>query len=275
MGKRILVAVIFVPLLAAVILFLPPVAFAILMAAITGLAAFELLRATANGLPVSLYCMTIMAAAAIALGQLAGDDHGQWISACVAVLLMIAIFFEAIRRYQTPGEVRFEQLLKCLFGGVLIPLLLSTLVDLRVMEQGRAYVVLVFLLVFLTDGGAYFAGVFLGKHKGMVRVSPNKSLEGYAGGLIAGIAAALLYGVVLHAAFQIQVQWLYMIVYGVAATVVTELGDLAFSLIKRQNRIKDFGHLLPGHGGVLDRFDSMTFAAPALYLLVQIIPALS
>ena len=163
--------------------------------------------------------------------------------------------------------------LLCFFGGLMIPMALSTLVVLKGMEHGRYLVLLPVLCAFLTDGGAYFAGVFLGKHRGITKVSPNKSLEGYIGGILSGALFLLLYGVILRQFAGLEVSLPVMAVYGLLGSAVTELGDLSFSLIKRQFGIKDYGNLLPGHGGMLDRFDSMTFAAPTLLILVTLLPA--
>jgi phosphatidate cytidylyltransferase len=141
------------------------------------------------------------------------------------------------------------------------------------MPSGKYWVLLPVIVAFLTDGGAYFAGIFLGKHRGITNVSPNKSLEGYLGGVISGPIFCIIYGIIVHAATGMAVNFWYMILYGLVGSLVTELGDLAFSLIKRQLGVKDYGHLLPGHGGMLDRFDSMIFAAPLIYILVQLFPA--
>ena len=154
----------------------------------------------------------------------------------------------------------------------MIPWALSALVELRNMEQGQFLVLLPVICAFLTDGGAYFAGVFLGKHRGVTRVSPNKSVEGYIGGILSGALFLLLYGAALRQFAGIDASLPVMAVYGLVGSAVTELGDLSFSFVKRQFGVKDYGTLLPGHGGMLDRFDSMVFAAPALMLLVKLFP---
>jgi phosphatidate cytidylyltransferase len=125
----------------------------------------------------------------------------------------------------------------------------------------------------LTDAGAYFVGVFYGKHRGITQVSPNKSREGYVGGVLSGALFLLMYGLILQNFAHLSVSLPAMAVYGLLGSGVTELGDLSFSFIKRQYGIKDYGDLLPGHGGMLDRFDSMIFAAPMLLILVEIYPA--
>ena len=161
----------------------------------------------------------------------------------------------------------------CLFGGVMIPAFLSCLVQLKMMENGRFLVLLPVICAFLTDSGAYFVGVFFGKHRGITQVSPNKSLEGYVGGILAGGLFMLLYGLALQNFAGMEVSLPTLAVYGVFGSAVTELGDLSFSLIKRQVGVKDYGDLLPGHGGMMDRFDSMVFAAPTMWVMVQLFPA--
>lgn len=133
-------------------------------------------------------------------------------------------------------------------------------------------VLLAVILAFITDGGAYFAGVFLGKHRGITKVSPNKSLEGYIGGFITGIVFAVLYGLVVSAITGLPVNYLSLALIGLIGALVTELGDLAFSFIKRQYGVKDYGNLLPGHGGMLDRFDSMLFCGPVVLFIVTLLP---
>ena len=256
MVTRIVVSVVLAPLFFVILFFLPPVYLAVLMAAICALASYELLRATGVAHHNGLYGFTAAAAAAIPLG-----------------LLVVTLFYIAIRLYDEEQAIRVEDVLLCFFGGLMIPMALSTLVVLKGMEHGRYLVLLPVLCAFLTDGGAYFAGVFLGKHRGITKVSPNTSLEGYIGGILSGALFLLLYGVILRQFAGLEVSLPVMAVYGLLGSAVTELGDLSFSLIKRQFGIKDYGNLLPGHGGMLDRFDSMTFAAPTLLILVTLLPA--
>ncbi len=274
MFKRILVAVIFVPLLFVVMFFLPSVATGFMVSLIAAFACYELLRA-AKIQEAGLVVVSTAGAALIPLGTWLVAVAGLDVRAgyTLGLLLMFALFALAIQVHGTEREIEFSRLCVCLFGGGLIPAFLSALVELRAMSSGRFWVLLPVLTAFITDGGAYFAGVFLGKHRGVTNVSPNKSLEGYLGGLGAGLVFSLLYGVVIHLAAGLPVNLLYMAVYGLIGGLATELGDLAFSLIKRQLGVKDYGHLLPGHGGMLDRFDSMIFAAPVILILVQLFPA--
>lgn len=271
MLTRIIVAVVLAPLFFVVLFFLPPVFLAVVVAAITALASFELLRATHVAHHNRMYVYTALAAAAIPMGYWLGC--GSLVVRGASLLLMAALFLVAIRLYDQEKAVGFEQVMVCLFGGLMIPSFLSALVQLKGMENGRYLVLLPVICAFFTDGGAYFAGVFLGKHRGITQVSPNKSLEGYIGGILSGAVFMLLYGLMLQRFAHMEVSFPTMAVYGLLGSAITELGDLSFSLVKRQYGIKDYGTLLPGHGGMLDRFDSMTFAAPMLLLLVQLFPA--
>ena len=255
MLTRIIVAVVLAPLFFWVLLAPPTLCLALLMSAICALASYELLKATQVAHHNLMYVFTALAAVIVPLGYWSG--HGSLVTRAVALVLMSALFFVAILRYDEEKPLGLEQVMVCMFGGLLIPMFLSSLIVLRGMEHGRWLVLLPVICAFLTDAG----------------VSPNKSLEGYIGGILSGAVFLLLYGLALQRFAGLTVSLPILALYGLLGSAVTELGDLSFSLIKRQYGIKDYGHLLPGHGGMLDRFDSMTFAAPMLLLLVEIIPA--
>ena len=118
-----------------------------------------------------------------------------------------------------------------------------------------------------------FAGMFLGRHKLAPELSPKKTVEGAIGGLVGGVVLCLLYGLVMGLILDLEANYYFLAVYGILGGVVSQVGDLAFSYVKRTQKIKDFGHLLFGHGGVLDRFDSVIFCAPLVELLIRWIPA--
>lgn len=271
LATRIIVGLALGPAFLAALFFLPPIGLAAVAAFIAGAASFELLRAAGVARSNGMYIFTAASAVLIPLGH--GLGYGSWCARAAAILLMAALFLPALRMYGTKGEIKFEHILVCLFGGVGIPVFLSALVQLKRFENGQFFVLLPIICAFTTDIGAYFFGVFLGKHRGITQVSPNKSLEGYIGGIFTGCLCMLLYGWIVRRFGGVEVSLPLMALYGLLGSAVTELGDLAFSLIKRQYGVKDYGTLLPGHGGMLDRFDSTIFAAPVLLLLVEIFPA--
>ena len=278
MLTRIVVSLILAPVFLAVLLFAPVGVVAFMVSGIVSIAAFELLRAV--GVEKNRFvCGAVFVAAAL-IPQCYWLQVDAWAVKLVLLCLLFALFLDAVLTYGTEKAVQAEQILFGLFGGVLYPVLMSSLVQLRMLRAGGRepygafFVLMPIVAAFLTDTGAYFFGMFLGKHRGIVPVSPKKSVEGFAGGLLSGVGFMTLYGFVLNHFFALDANLVIMAFYGLVGAVVTMLGDLSFSLIKRQFGIKDYGSLIPGHGGMLDRFDSMSFAAPTMLLLVTLLPAI-
>ena len=154
---------------------------------------------------------------------------------------------------------------------------------LREMAFGQFLVLLPFLSAFITDGGAYFVGVGFGKHRPFPNISPKKSVEGFIGGLVIGTLAVVGYTFVLSilipgtlggvdASEYYSFNYGNAVIVGLCGAVATEAGDLLFSWIKRKLDIKDYGNLIPGHGGMLDRFDSMVLCAPIVMLANKVFP---
>ena len=273
MKDRVIVAAICLPVLFIILFYLPSYIFTALIAIICAISAYELLTAIWGEKSDRICIYAAFSAAIIPIG--AHFDINNLVFPAVFLVLMSIMFVEAIAAFKTKKQIALSRILVALFGGTLIPLMLSSLVSLKIMPEGRLLVLLPVISAFLTDAGAYFVGVFFGKRKAFPLVSPKKTVEGCIGGLITGAAVMLLYGVILVYTTFHNVEFWALILYGVIGGVFTELGDLAFSLIKREYNIKDYGRLLPGHGGILDRFDSMVFTAPAIYLLMSVIPAIT
>ena len=142
----------------------------------------------------------------------------------------------------------------------------TALIILRRSEFGEYIIWLVFIGAWVTDTCAYFTGRFFGKHKLIPDVSPKKTIEGAIGGTAFCIAAYVLYGVLISKFFDVTANLAALAAVGCISGVVSQMGDLAASKIKRHYNIKDFGALLPGHGGIMDRFDSIL--AVAIFLLI-------
>ena len=128
----------------------------------------------------------------------------------------------------------------------------------------RQLIWLVFLAAFGTDIMAYFTGMAIGKHKLCPHLSPKKSIEGAVGGVIGSMILCILFGHFFAPDFKIL-----CLITGFFGSIVSQLGDLSASAFKRQMGIKDYGHLIPGHGGILDRFDSVLFTAPAVFYCIE------
>ncbi len=146
----------------------------------------------------------------------------------------------------------------------------TSIICIRYMAGGKYVYLLVFLGAWVCDTFAYFTGRFLGKHKLIPEISPKKTIEGSIGGIVFTIGAFILYRFLLFKIYpelNINLPYLLVIVLAIAASIVSQIGDLIASSIKRQYNLKDYGKLFPGHGGVLDRFDSVMLVAPVTYII--------
>ena len=132
-------------------------------------------------------------------------------------------------------------------------------------------VLLPLLAAWGADTCALFAGMFFGRHKLAPVVSPKKTVEGAVGGVIGGAVLVLIAALIMNSTLKLGLPLWAAVVLGAVGAVLGEIGDLSFSIIKRQTGIKDYGHIFPGHGGVLDRFDSVIFVAPFAEFLFRIV----
>jgi phosphatidate cytidylyltransferase len=150
-------------------------------------------------------------------------------------------------------------------GLLYLPLLLGHLIPLRQLPEGREWIFLTLMVIMGCDSFAYFIGSKFGKRKLYPAVSPNKSIEGGLGGLFGSVLAVLI----ARATFLPMIGILDGILIGLSLGVVGQLGDLFESLLKRACKVKDSGNIIPGHGGVLDRLDSLLFAFPLVYYIAR------
>ncbi len=193
----------------------------------------------------------------------------------VAFLFLITMFCAMLVNHK---NVRFEEVGLIAFVSVCIPLAISTLAFFmfRYAEHGVFFIVFTLVTTWVADGGAYFAGTFFGKHKLAPEISPKKTWEGFVGGaLCSSLAGALcgwgyeLWDFVFTGEKHFSANIPVLTVTAFIVAWLGLLGDLSMSLLKRQSGVKDFGNIFPGHGGVMDRFDSVVFTAPFVYLVFQ------
>lgn len=156
-----------------------------------------------------------------------------------------------------------------IIGVLYVPLLFGYLCLLRAIPDKGVYLIwFVFIVSWISDTFAYFTGRLFGKTKLCPEVSPKKTVEGAIGGIIFSIIVCVIYGIILNSHALINMPLIHLVVMGALGSIVSMLGDLAASSIKRNVGIKDYGNIMPGHGGVLDRFDSILFAAPLIYYYI-------
>ena len=188
-------------------------------------------------------------------------DFGNYGTMAI-IISMILILFVYVFGYP---KYRAEQVMAAFFGMVYVAVMLSFIYLTRNLPDGKFLVWLIFLCSWGCDTCAYCVGMLIGKHKMAPVLSPKKSIEGAVGGVV---GAALL-GVIYAAATQGKMAE-YALICAVGA-LISMVGDLAASAIKRNQNIKDYGKLIPGHGGILDRFDSVIITAPVIYYLAKMI----
>ena len=270
MKTRTVAGAILVSVLLLVVLVLPKEAAAVIMGLLQAVATYELLFRTGLVKKVKLVVISAIAAFLMAIWSFY-DAVRAWY-----VLLVLAYFLAMITQMMRDHvKMRFETLSMCFVGGLIVPYLMSSVVRILAMPIGRYVILIPFVIACVCDAGAYFIGIKFGKHKLAPVVSPNKTIEGALGGIAAGVLAMLLYTLVLDLGFpQLDVNYGAAAVYGMLGCLVGELGDLCFSVIKRQTGIKDYGNLIPGHGGVLDRFDSILTVAPLVEALLLLWPVI-
>lgn len=142
-------------------------------------------------------------------------------------------------------------------------------------QYGSFYLFLALTIAWMSDTGAYFCGKFFGKNKLCPDISPKKTIEGFIGGILTCLIfvslIAFIFNNYLFAQKQ-QINYFYILLLGSSGSVLSSLGDLCFSMVKRRYNVKDFGNLMPGHGGILDRFDSVIFVVPYVYIFLRFIP---
>ena len=168
-------------------------------------------------------------------------------------------------------RVKFLDVCSSVFLVFYSVVLLIHLALIRRMDNGIAFIILALIGAYVTDTGAYFTGITLGKHKLIEKVSPNKTIEGAIGGILATFFGFLIYGVVMKISGH-EVNFLPLLILSVLCAVVAQLGDLSASVMKRSFQVKDFGNIIPGHGGIVDRVDSLMFVAPLIYHFITFLP---
>lgn len=279
MKARVLFGVIgFVAVLLALYVF-PPIVLEIAVALLCLFATYEVLGATRlvhNRLEL-LLCLLVSAGLAVGHFSVLPLDLQDVVQGLIFVLLVGSFAIEL----KFHDSMNVSQVSWGFFGALIVPYLMLSLVRIFQMDFlpigdtdlqiGQFIVLLPLLAAWGADTCALFAGMFFGKHKLAPVVSPKKTVEGAVGGVVGGAVLVLLAALLMNTFLNLDMPIWAALVLGGAGAVLGEIGDLSFSIIKRQTGIKDYGHIFPGHGGVLDRFDSVLFVAPFAEILFRII----
>lgn len=262
MRSRLLVAAVGVPLILLLILWAPVWALALTLALLAAIAAYELLQCAGAGSAV------LRGAAILGAFFAVLTAYVQMYHELLLVVYTLLVFAYAVWK---GGQVKFLHICAALLSVYAIPYGFAAFLRLDAMGYHRGFLLLPLVFSFGSDTFAFFAGNAFGRHKLIPRVSPNKTVEGAIGGLLGNALCGLVFALVMNTCFDHAVGYVGFALLGLACSVVAQLGDLSFSLIKREFGIKDYGKIFLAHGGVLDRFDSVLFVAPVLALLVKLV----
>ena len=280
MKNRITSAITLIFFLAAIVLFNStfPIALNIAIALISVLSVYEIISALGLAKNSILFVPTIVFSAVLPFIQSISAAfpfiHYSIMQQTAYFLYTVFMFGSLICYHEF---ITFREVGVVYSMALMIPTALETIISLRTCggEHGMFYVIIAISSAWVADTGAFFAGSRWGKHKLCPKISPKKTVEGVIGGFVLNIVAMIVFGYIFHAVFyqySVNISYLSLLIIGIFGTAMSILGDLSFSLIKRSCHIKDFSEIIPGHGGILDRFDSVIFAAPFVYLLVQVMP---
>ena len=192
----------------------------------------------------------------------------------ILLAVLIAMLCAMVFRYP---DYHPRQIFASFFGVIYVAVMLSFVWMTRDLDGGRFLVWLVFLCSWGCDTSAYCFGKLFGRHKMSPKLSPKKSVEGAVGGVIGAFVLTVIYGFIFRHPLGADVtaqQILLIALISAAGGLISMVGDLSASAIKRNYDIKDYGQLIPGHGGILDRFDSVIFTAPVIFYLLTMVPKL-
>lgn len=222
------------------------------------LAAYELCRAVELTRRLLLFAAVVAAVVVLRALSMHSSMYSLFLFGYMTVLFLFCM----------TGLAAFSDVTAALFITVYVGFF-EFISHIRGMQDGYLLVWLVFLCAFATDTFAMLGGKFLGRHKLCPKLSPKKTVEGSVCGFVGSVLGCVLFGWVAAAVFGKAPSYTALAVLGGVASVFSQLGDLAASGIKRQFGMKDFGTIMPGHGGIMDRFDSVLFAGPTIYYFLQ------
>ena len=281
MKKRLLTAVVGVSIAVGWLFTAYTPAFAVIMAVVAGVCVFEMLKVFGvKNVPFFALC-ELTAVCVVLYAELRAKFTVPLFPVLTGLVLVSLICMVLDHK-----KLRFEQVVCGLFCALLIPAALSSVVLFRdvyvtwpalfTKNDGIFFILFAFFCSWMTDGFALFAGKALGKHKLAPEISPNKTVEGAVGGVLGNALVCVLLWYIFKTKFNLSVHIniIWVVVSALALSVISMFGDLAASTIKRHSGVKDFGNLLPGHGGAMDRFDSSVFVFAALYAEIVVTAAI-
>ncbi len=271
MAKRIVTALVAIPIAIVMLMFYKTIIFNIAAGAICSMIVFELLRATGctENKPVSISSLIFSAVFPLFMFK--------YLSVALPFLFALYLLWMFVLLINQHEKISYEKVFFTICITILTCGSIYCFVNMTKLhaKHGIIYLTLALCLSWIADSGAYFAGTFLGKHKLCPKVSPKKTVEGFIGGMLTNGVFVVVFNLVYanicaSNGIDIEVNYIVSFVLGMCCAFVGLLGDLSASIIKRQCGIKDYGKLFPGHGGMVDRFDSVMFVVPFTYFALHL-----
>ncbi len=269
MKQRVISGAVCVVALAVVLCLYHTLALEAAVCALSAIAVYELLTADGFREHRAFLLPSVIFAGVLPYASCFNCENWVIIAFLALIVLLMLAFHES---------VSFEKVSFLVLAALFVPISFISLLRLRnnFARDGLFYLLMVFGGAWFADTGAFFVGKFFGKHKLSPKISPKKTVEGAVGGVLTNVLLfylmALIYAAIRRAGgISVQVHYVQLIVLAVGLAVCGMVGDLLASVIKRQLNIKDYGKCIPGHGGIMDRFDSILFTAPAVYAATKIL----
>ena len=279
MKQRILTGILIFTMTVLLIIFSGFIVYPIVLAALCVRGVFELMRVIGveKRLSIAIPAYILSAVFPILAYFVDSDTTITYLLALAAAMFVYMLYLMGCGVF-SKGKLSFSKLSELFTSITYVTVSFSSLSLMRYLDRevGVFVIVLVFLVSWACDTGAYFTGMLFGKHKLIPEISPKKTVEGAIGGIVIATLAYLLYGFVLDKLIpEMYVNYIFLGVFGMLLSVFSQLGDLIASLLKREYGVKDYGRIFPGHGGVMDRFDSTVSVSTALMILCAVFPPFS
>lgn len=260
MIKRLISAAVAVVILVA-ILFLPPVFMAACASLLSIMCLYEIFKVFSYHKNPVFITLGVLSSLAM---PYADKLDMKW----SAPIILIYVFILSVYMIINSEKTNIKDIALVFFSILIIPFCYSHLIYLRNKEHGELYIWLPFIGAFLTDTFAYFTGSLIGGRKLCERISPKKTVSGSIGGFFGSIIGFFVYGLIVRFCFGLDISYPIYFAIGALCGIVAQIGDLTASAIKRSGHIKDFGNIMPGHGGIMDRVDSLMFVAPLVFYMI-------
>lgn len=276
MKSRVLTSVAIVAVALLLVVFSEFVAYPMALAVLAVIASYEIMRVIgAHKKRLLSFPAYLIAAAFPIMAYYVTEKSAVTFILILAASLYVYLMWLAGVSIFSKGKIPFTKIAEAFTVTAYVTVSFTSMSLLRYINPtvGVFFVILVFVICWICDVFAFAVGSLMGKHKLIPEVSPKKTVEGAIGGVVFSALFCLVYGLVIELLFKnVQPNYLYLFIFGLILSVVSQLGDLFASLIKREYDIKDYGKIFPGHGGIMDRFDSVLAVSTVLLILSTVLP---